>query len=199
MSHRLFFDSIFSNARVWAFLKQVDEAEAARCRSAGCAYCGAALHSATYPRKPHGLAAELRADAPAVQPVLLPLPASGDAAFGALLRAAFPRGAAVRDGERIGAGRRTCGGARAQVGGPVGHAEALAAVVAREVRADPGVACEAGRAGGGARGGAAAVCAAPHPGSRPARTAVAQPRVASPLGGLLHARCRPDAARRECF
>ena len=37
MSHRLFFDSIFSNARVWAFLKQVDEAEAARCRSAGCA------------------------------------------------------------------------------------------------------------------------------------------------------------------
>ena len=63
MSHRLFLGSIFSNARVWAFLKQVDEAEAARCRSAGCAHCGAVLHSATYPRKPHGLAPELREDA----------------------------------------------------------------------------------------------------------------------------------------
>ena len=63
MSHRLFLDSIFSNARVWAFLKQVDEAEAALWRSAGCPHCGAALHSATYPRKPHGLAPELRADA----------------------------------------------------------------------------------------------------------------------------------------
>ena len=63
MSHRLFLHSIFSNSRVWAFLKQVDEAEAARWRSAGCPHCGAALHSATYPRKPHGLAPELRADA----------------------------------------------------------------------------------------------------------------------------------------
>ena len=63
VSHRLFLHSIFSNARVWAFLKQVDEAEAQRCRSAGCPHCGAALHSATYPRKPHGLAPELRADA----------------------------------------------------------------------------------------------------------------------------------------
>ena len=63
MSHRLFQGSIFSNARVWAFLKQVDEAEAARCRSTGCGHCGAVLHSATYPRKPHGLAPELREDA----------------------------------------------------------------------------------------------------------------------------------------
>lgn len=63
MSHRLFSHSIFSNARVWAFLKRVDEAEAERCRSAGCPRCAAALHSATYPRKPHGLAPELRADA----------------------------------------------------------------------------------------------------------------------------------------
>ena len=63
MSHRLFLGSIFSNARVWAFLKQVDEAEAARCRSGGCAHCGAVLHSATYPRKPHGLAPALREDA----------------------------------------------------------------------------------------------------------------------------------------
>ena len=52
-----------SNARVWTFLKQVDEAEAARCRSGGCPHCGAALHSATYPRKPHGLAPEPGADA----------------------------------------------------------------------------------------------------------------------------------------
>lgn len=63
MSHRLFHGSIFSNARVWAFLKQVDEAEAVRCRAAGCPHCGAAVHSATYPRKPHGLAPALRADA----------------------------------------------------------------------------------------------------------------------------------------
>ena len=47
MSNRLFLDSIFSNARVWAFPKQVDEAEAARCRSAGCGHCGAVLHNAT--------------------------------------------------------------------------------------------------------------------------------------------------------
>ena len=63
MSHKLFVNAIFSNARVWAFLGQIDEAEAARCRSSGCPRCGAVLHSATYPRKPHGLAPELRGDA----------------------------------------------------------------------------------------------------------------------------------------
>jgi len=63
MSHRLFIHSTFSNARAWAFLKQIDEAEAARCREAGCSQCGGDLHSATYPRKPYGLAAELREDA----------------------------------------------------------------------------------------------------------------------------------------
>ena len=63
MSHSLFVHSTFSNARVWAFLTQVDAAEAQRCRSRGCPHCGAVLHSATYPRKPHGLAAELRDDA----------------------------------------------------------------------------------------------------------------------------------------
>ena len=63
MSHNLFFNSIFSNARVWAFLKQVDEAEADLCRSTGCPRCGGDLHSATYARKPHGLAPELREDA----------------------------------------------------------------------------------------------------------------------------------------
>ena len=62
MSHKLFHRSILSNARVWDFLKQVDAAEAQACREAGCPHCGGALHSATYPRKPHGLAAELRDD-----------------------------------------------------------------------------------------------------------------------------------------
>jgi len=62
MSHKLFCHSILSNARVWDFLKQVDAAEAEACRAAGCPRCGGALHSATYPRKPHGLAADLRDD-----------------------------------------------------------------------------------------------------------------------------------------
>ena len=60
MSHNLFHHSILSDPCVWAFLKQVDEAEAEVCRKAGCPYCGGVLHSATYPRKPHGLAAGLR-------------------------------------------------------------------------------------------------------------------------------------------
>ena len=62
MSHKLFRHSILSNARVWEFLKQVDAAEAKTCRDTGCPRCGSALHSATYPRKPHGLAANLRDD-----------------------------------------------------------------------------------------------------------------------------------------
>ena len=62
MSHKLFDHSILSNARVWAFLTQVDAAEAQASREAGCPRCGGALHSATYPRKPHGLAAALRDD-----------------------------------------------------------------------------------------------------------------------------------------
>ena len=62
MSHKLFRHSILSNARVWDFLKQVDATEAQACRAAGCPRCGGALHSATYPRKPHGLAADLRDD-----------------------------------------------------------------------------------------------------------------------------------------
>ena len=63
MSHTLFARCTFSNARAWAFLTQVDAAEAQLCRSGGCPHCGAVLHSATYPRKPHGLAPELRDDA----------------------------------------------------------------------------------------------------------------------------------------
>ncbi len=62
MSHKLFRHSILSNGRIWAFLKQVDAAEADACRAAGCPRCGGKLHSATYPRKPYGLAADLRDD-----------------------------------------------------------------------------------------------------------------------------------------
>ena len=62
MSHKLFCHSILSNGRVWAFLKRIDAAEAEACRAAGCPRCGGKLHSATYPRKPHGLAAGLRDD-----------------------------------------------------------------------------------------------------------------------------------------
>ena len=63
MSHGLFVHSIFSNARVWAFLKLVDAAAAKACRSARCPHCGGELHCATYPRKPRGLAPALRGDA----------------------------------------------------------------------------------------------------------------------------------------
>ena len=63
MSHSLFVHSTISNARAWAFLTRVDAAEAQLVRSRGCPHCGAVLHSATYPRKPHGLAAALRGDA----------------------------------------------------------------------------------------------------------------------------------------
>ena len=62
MSHKLFRHSILSDARVWDFLTQVDAAEAQACRAAGCPRYAGVLHSATYPRKPHGLAAELRDD-----------------------------------------------------------------------------------------------------------------------------------------
>jgi len=63
MSHKLFRHSMLSNARVWAFLEDVDAAEAEACREAGCPRCGGVLHSASYPRKPYGLAAALRDDA----------------------------------------------------------------------------------------------------------------------------------------
>ncbi len=60
MSHKLFHHSNLSNARIWDFLKQIDAAEA--CREAGCPRCGGVLHSASYPRKPYGLVADLRDD-----------------------------------------------------------------------------------------------------------------------------------------
>ena len=60
MSHNLFSGPNFSNARVWARLERIDKEAAAACRAEGCPHCGDILHSATYPRKPHGLTAELR-------------------------------------------------------------------------------------------------------------------------------------------
>ena len=62
-SHKLFRHSILFDARVWAFLKRVDAAEAETCRAAGCPHCGGDLHSASYLRKPYGLSADLRDDA----------------------------------------------------------------------------------------------------------------------------------------
>ena len=63
MQHNLFSGPDFSNARAWALLERIDKAEAVTCRLAGCPHCGGVLHSATYPRKPHGLAPELRGGA----------------------------------------------------------------------------------------------------------------------------------------
>jgi len=60
MSHTIFVNSILCDARVWAWLHQVDAAEGERCREAGCRHCDGELHSATYPRKPYGLAPALR-------------------------------------------------------------------------------------------------------------------------------------------
>ncbi len=62
MSHTLFRHSMLCNAEVWAWLREVDEAEAARCRAAGCVHCPGKLHSARYPRKPYGLASALRGE-----------------------------------------------------------------------------------------------------------------------------------------
>ena len=200
MSHRLFQGSIFSNARVWAFLTQVDEAEAARCRSAGCAHCGAVLHSATYPRKPHGLAPELREGCPALQLLLRRLPAPREAAVGALLRATFPRGAVVPCGERTGSGRRRApADDRAALGGSARDAEALAALVAGGLPRDPGVAGQARRAGGAARRAGAAPVAAHHAGPRPAGAAAAEHGLADAVDRVLRARRRSGFARRKRF
>ncbi len=60
MLHDFFPGSILSCARIWTFLTRIDAAEAERCRLEGCPRCGGCLDSASYPRKPHGLAASLR-------------------------------------------------------------------------------------------------------------------------------------------
>ncbi len=61
MSHIVFPGSILRDERIWTVLCEIDLAEAARCGAAGCRLCGHRLHSATYPRKPHGLAPSLGA------------------------------------------------------------------------------------------------------------------------------------------
>ena len=158
MSHKRFRHSILSDARVWDFLKQVDAAEAQACREAGCPRCGSALHSATYPRKPHGLAAALRDDVRRFSLCCSGLQAPREACVGAFLRPAVLRRGVVRCGERAGCSRgRAPSHDRAAVGDPVIDAEALAALVAGSLPADPAVAGEAGRAGGAARRGAAAL------------------------------------------
>ena len=60
MLHDFFSGSILSCARIWTFLTRIDAAEADRCRLEGCPRCGGCLDGASYPRKPHGLAASLR-------------------------------------------------------------------------------------------------------------------------------------------
>jgi len=57
VSHSFLFD-----ARVWRFLQQIDEDCAARCKAAGCPYCGGRLHQASYPRKPRGMPRALLKD-----------------------------------------------------------------------------------------------------------------------------------------
>ena len=165
MSHKLFRHSILSNARVWDFLKQVDATEAQACRAARCPRCGGALHSATYPRKPHGLTADSSRRCPTLQPVLFGVQTPREACVGAFLRSAVLRRGAVRCGERAGPGRRRApSDDRAALGDRVIDAEALAALVARSVPADPAVAGETERAGGAARTAAATLAAAQHAG-----------------------------------
>ena len=200
MSHKLFHRTILSNARVWDFLKQVDAAEAQRCREAGCPRCGGALHSATYPRKPHGLAAELRDD---VRRFSLCCSVCRRRVKPASVRF-FGRRFYVGALFVLVSALALAGGVRLQTiarrwGDPVIDAEALAALVARSVPCDPRVAGEAGRAGGAARRAGAAPAAAPHAGPGPAGAAVAQPGLADAVDRGLRARRRSGIARRKRF
>src|SRR5512134_1659004 len=47
--------ALVADGRLYALLQHFDEELAAEQRAGGCAHCGAALHSACYPRKPRGL------------------------------------------------------------------------------------------------------------------------------------------------
>jgi len=51
MSHEYLGD-----AKLWGVLYRIDEDLAAQARAGGCPHCGAAPHSARYPRKPRGVA-----------------------------------------------------------------------------------------------------------------------------------------------
>ncbi len=198
MSHTLFQHSMLCNAPVWAWLHDVDEAEAARCREAGCRHCPGKLHSAKYPRKPYGLAPELRgagtrrfsfccadcrlrATPPSVR------------FFGRrfYLGALFVVVSALvlRGGVRLQTIKRRWGMRR--------HAAPLADVVAGGVPGDGAVGGEAGRAGDAAGGGAASLRASADAG-RPLRPApAAEPGLVQAVDGLVRARRWPGAARRE--
>ena len=200
MSHKLFRHSILSNARVWDFLKQVDAAEAQACRAAGCPRCGGALHSATYPRKPHGLAADLRDDVRRFSLCCSVCRRRVKPASVRFFGLAVLRRSAVRCGERAGGDRRRApSDDRAALGGPVIDAEALAALVARSVPADPAVAGETQRAGGAARTAAAALAAAHHAGPGLSLAAASHPGVAEAVDRRLRARRWCGFARRKCF
>src|SRR5690554_1758113 len=54
-------------ASFWSWLLQIDEDLAARTRAEGCRFCGGALHSARYLRKPRGVARRLLDDATATR------------------------------------------------------------------------------------------------------------------------------------
>lgn len=50
------FHAILSDSSFWEVLLRLDEETAAEVQARGCPYCGAAIHSARYPRKPRGVA-----------------------------------------------------------------------------------------------------------------------------------------------
>lgn len=46
---------LLGSSTFWSFLSRIDHDLAADARIAGCLFCGGALHSARYPRKPRGV------------------------------------------------------------------------------------------------------------------------------------------------
>lgn len=53
--------ALLADGRLYGVLQHIDEDLAAEQRAGGCPRCGAALHSAVYPRKPHGVPREFAA------------------------------------------------------------------------------------------------------------------------------------------
>ena len=82
--------SIISRARTWDFLTRIDAAETDCCRRDGCPHCGSCLDSASYPRKPHGLAVSPARGCSAFQFLLPRLPRPADAGVGALFQSPLP-------------------------------------------------------------------------------------------------------------
>ena len=201
MSHTIFVNSILCDARVWAWLHQVDAAEGERCREAGCRHCDGELHSATYPRKPYGLAPALREE--------------GTRRFSyccaACRRRATPP--SVRFfGRRFYVGGLFLlvsalvlrGGVRLET---VGRKWRIPVVTLRRWRrwwreAFPATGPwrrEAGRTADAARGGAPALRSAADARQRLRGAAVAEPDLVHAVDGLLHARRWPGGSRRKGF